>query len=46
MIDLVSLGLSHALMLLAAWKLFHRDDLDHDDPADAARPAWGRRHDA
>ena len=51
MIDLLSLGLTHALMLLAAWRLFGRDDLDRDDVSgDGAngrpRAAWGRRGDA
>jgi hypothetical protein len=31
MIDLFSLGLSHGLILLAAWRLLKRDDLDRDD---------------
>ena len=30
MIDLFSLGLSHGLMLLAAWRLLSRPDLDDD----------------
>ena len=56
MIDLLSLGLTHALMLLAAWRLFGRDDLDGDDlggddlGGDGAKgrapAAWGRRGDA
>jgi hypothetical protein len=43
MIDLFSLGLTHGLMLLAAWRLLTRRDLD-EDRADAAapRPRWGR----
>ena len=35
MIDLFSLGLSHGLMLLAAWRLLSRPDLE-DDKADPA----------
>ncbi|NNC72042.1 MAG: hypothetical protein HKN78_04110 [Sphingomonadaceae bacterium] len=31
MIDMFSLALSHALMLLAAWRLMARPDLDDDD---------------
>jgi hypothetical protein len=45
MIDLLSLGLTHALMLLAAWRLFGRADLDRDD-AGATRAPWGKRPDA
>jgi hypothetical protein len=30
MIDNLSLGLSHGLILLAVWRLFRRDDLDVD----------------
>lgn len=42
MIDLFSLGLSHGLMLLAAWRLLSRPDLNDDDakPGDTASP-WG-----
>jgi len=35
MIDLFSLGLSHALMLLAAWRLLSRPDLDREGEPDA-----------
>jgi len=35
MIDLFSLGLSHGLMLLAAWRLLSRPDLEDD----AAKPS-------
>ena len=31
MIDLFSLVVSHGLMLLAAWRLLSRPDLDSDD---------------
>lgn len=34
MIDLFSLGLSHGLLLLAAWRLLARDDLDHEPPGE------------
>ena len=47
MIDLFSLAVSHGLMLLAAWRLLSRDDLDRDGPdvavpapAPSARPKW------
>ena len=30
MIDLFSLGLSHGLMLLAAWRLLSRSELDDE----------------
>jgi len=33
MIDYLSLGLSHAVLLLAFWRLYQRDDLDRDPPA-------------
>lgn len=37
MIDMFSLALSHALMLIAAWRLVTRADLD-DDRAGPAAP--------
>jgi hypothetical protein len=40
MIDNFALGLSHGLMLLAAWRLLSRADLDEDA---AAPPAAGER---
>lgn len=46
MIDNFSLGLTHGLMLLAAWYLLRRPDLDAEGPerTEAARPRgrWGR----
>ena len=47
MIDNLSLGLTHGLMLLAAWLLLRRPDLDHEpSPRDAVEPKakrrWGR----
>lgn len=40
MIDNFALGLTHALMLLAAWRLLSRPDLEDDDaPREAAR-SW------
>jgi hypothetical protein len=44
MIDLFSLGLTHALMLLAAWRLLGRDDLDREEAR--AAPGEGPRGDA
>jgi hypothetical protein len=40
MIDSFALGLSHGLLLLAAWRLLWRPDLDDDkaaDPGDSAQ---------
>jgi hypothetical protein len=33
LIDLFSLGLSHGLLMLVAWRLLRRRDLDVDPPA-------------
>ena len=38
MIDNFALALSHGLILLAAWRLLSRPDLDDDDAPLAARP--------
>jgi hypothetical protein len=35
MVDLFAIGLSHALLALAAWRLCLRADLDRDPAADA-----------
>lgn len=46
MIDNFALALSHGLILLAAWRLMSRPDLDDDGvpPPKAAPPKrWGRR---
>ncbi len=46
MIDNFALGLSHGLMLLAAWRLLSRPDLDDDDapvPPEGGRWAFARR---
>lgn len=47
MIDNFSLALTHGLMLLAAFLLLRRRDLDREDaPAakpDEKKPRWGRR---
>lgn len=34
MIDNFALGISHGLLLLAAWLLLRRDDLDREEPAE------------
>ncbi|WP_198351228.1 hypothetical protein [Flavisphingomonas formosensis] len=31
MIDTLSLAITHALLLIAAWRLIHRPDLNDDD---------------
>jgi hypothetical protein len=41
MIDNFSLALTHGLLLLVAWRLLSRPDLDDDDAADSA--SKGRR---
>lgn len=44
MIDNLSLGLTHGLMLLAAFLLLRRPDLDHEPgPNDVPRPRKPRR---
>ncbi|QIG78332.1 hypothetical protein G5C33_15795 [Sphingosinithalassobacter tenebrarum] len=44
MIDNLSLGLSHGLMILAAWILLRRPDLDVEDTArDGAKEAAEKR---
>ena len=40
MIDNFALGLSHGLMLLAAWRLLSRPDLDDDDAPKVAKSGW------
>jgi hypothetical protein len=41
MIDNFALGLTHGLMLLAAWRLLSRADLNEDVAASAApKPRW------
>ena len=43
MIDNFALALTHGLLLLAAWRLSWRRDLEDDDaPAVAERPSWRR----
>lgn len=46
MIDNFSLGLTHGLMMLAAWLLLRRPDLDREEkPGDSPerKGAWGRK---
>ena len=43
MIDNFALGLSHGLMLLAAWRLIFRPDLDDDEAQPVARSGWFKR---
>ena len=38
MIDNFSLGIAHGLMLLAAWLLMRRTDLDREEPPTPAEP--------
>ena len=43
MIDLLSLGITHALLMIAAWRMVRRPELDRDR-ADAATPTgFGQR---
>jgi len=42
MIDTFSLALTHALLLIAAWRLIRRPDLNEDD-AGPAKPRFGKR---
>ena len=47
MIDSFALALSHGLMLLAAWRLLSRPDLDDDtvaapSPPPKSRRGWGK----
>ncbi len=42
MIDNFALALSHGLILLAAWRLYSRPDLDEDTPEAACPEPEGR----
>jgi len=44
MIDNFALGLTHVLMLIAAWRLLRRPDLNRE--GDAPRSRFGRRPNA
>lgn len=44
MIDSFALALSHGLLLLAAWRLLARPDLDGDEASsEAPKPSWRPR---
>jgi hypothetical protein len=45
MIDNFSLALTHGLMLLVAWRLIFRDDLDRESgpEPDPEPKGWGRK---
>jgi hypothetical protein len=43
MIDNFALGLTHCLMLLAAWRLLSRPDLANDDATQTSKRGWFRR---
>jgi hypothetical protein len=43
MIDNFALGLTHVLMLLAAWRLLSRPDLGDDDASRTPRRGWFRK---
>ena len=46
MVDYFALGLTHALLALAAWRLMQRSDLDRDLDRDPALPKAGGDGDA
>ncbi|MEO9634187.1 MAG: hypothetical protein ABJF89_05465 [Parasphingorhabdus sp.] len=41
MIDNFSIALTHGLLLIAAWRLIHRDDLDLEDPPEQDKEPSG-----
>jgi hypothetical protein len=41
MIDNFSIALTHGLLLIAAWRLIHRDDLDVEDPPERDKEPGG-----
>ncbi len=41
MIDNFALALTHGLLLLAAWRLVHREDLDLEDPPERDKEPTG-----
>lgn len=41
MIDNFSIALTHGLLLIAAWRLIHRDDLDTEDPPERDQEPTG-----
>ena len=46
MIDNFAIALTHGLMLLAAWRLIQRPDLEDDDAPPTPRRGWFARKDA
>ena len=42
MIDLFTLALTHALILLALWRLLFRDELDVEDAPARERRPWAK----
>ena len=42
MIDYLSIALTHGLILLAAWRLLSREDLDRDADSQAKPKPWLR----
>jgi len=42
-IDNFALGLTHGLMLLAAWRLLSRPDIEDDDAPMTPRKGWFRK---
>jgi len=43
MIDNFTLGLTHGLMLLAAWRLLRRPDLEDDSAPKTPQKGWFRK---
>lgn len=47
MIDNLVLGLTHGLLLLTAWRLINRPELDDESAvvpdSDGQKPGWGRK---
>lgn len=41
MVDNFSIVLTHGLLLIAAWRLMHRDDLDVEDPPERDKEPTG-----
>ncbi|GAB5488928.1 MAG: hypothetical protein Pars2KO_24980 [Parasphingorhabdus sp.] len=41
MVDNFSILLTHALLLIAAWRLIHREDLDKEDPPERDKEPVG-----
>lgn len=41
MIDNFSIALTHGLLLIAAWRLMHRDDLDVEAPPERDQQSGG-----